>query len=116
MIYFVNEAGLYKLNVYAKNEQDAANFIKILNLTDIDDFDEYTNICSNMIIQEAKAKENSLHSFDELMEVGKEGFMAGWKTYLLQEQEKEEKKDFKKYISWWVRSFIDNHLENPPTK
>mgnify|MGYP003683782285 CR=1 FL=1 len=116
MIYFVNEAGLYKLNVYAKNEQDAADFIKMLNLTHIDDFNEYMNTCSNMMIEEAKSKENSLHSFDELINIAKEGFMAGWKTYILQEEKNEEKKDFKQYISWWIRRFIDNHLENPPNK
>ena len=113
-IYFVNPNGLYKLNVYALNEQEAFDFIRTLSVEDIEEYHEFLNTCSSIILEEAKDKENATNSFEQLVDVGRQGFIAGWKSYLIRFRNNEMEDSFKKYIRWWIRSFINDHLQNPP--
>lgn len=115
-IYFVNENGLYKLDIYATNEQEAFAFIRTLDTQDLKEYQEYLNKCSSIILQEAKEKENAVHSFEKLVEVGTKGFMAGWKNFLIRERINEIDDNFRQYVTWWIRSFINDYIQNPPQK
>lgn len=114
-IYFINQKGLFVLDVHAPNEEEAFDFIRTLTLKEFGSYIKYFERSSSLILHEAKMKERDGYSFNTSLEAGKQGFLAGWKSFILKSRKSDEELDFQSFIFWWVRSFINDYNRNPPT-
>ena len=82
-VYFINQKGLFVLDVYAPNEKKAFDFIRTLTLSEFNSYTKYFENSSSFILNEAKMKERKGYSFNTSLRAGKQGFLAGWKSFII---------------------------------